>query len=86
MSTVDVLVESGTGGKGLQPTVGEFAGVGFLDLWTSSSSGIGVGMTIGPVLLDFGGRPCTGTDTTEPVNWGCGWICSCPFSVPSSLP
>ena len=84
VDTTDVLVEAGTGNKGLQPTVGEFAGVGFLDLWTSSSSGIGLGMTIGVALLDLDSRLCTVVGTT--VNWGWSWSCGCPFSVPSSLP
>ena len=71
-STVEVLVESGTGNKGLQVTVGEFAGVGFLDLWTSSSSGIGLGLITRPTLLCFDGRLCTGVDTTVPATWGWG--------------
>ena len=78
--------ESGTGNKGLQAMVGEFAGVGFLDLWISSSSGIGVGITIGPVLLIRDGRVCTCVDATLLVRGGCDWICGGAFSVPSSLP
>ena len=69
VGTTDALIEAGTGGKGLHVNVGEFAGVGFLDLWTSSSSGIGVGMEIGPVLLDLDDRPYTGVEVVH-VNWG----------------
>ena len=68
IDTVDVSMESGTGSKGLKATVGEFAGVGFLDLWTSSSSGIG--LIVRPVLLDFDGRLCTSVDTAVLVSWG----------------
>ena len=88
-STVDstgMFSKAETGNKGLKATVGEFAGVGFLDLWTSSSSGIALGMTIIPVLPDFDDRICTGADPTIPVNWDWSWICTGPFSVPSSLP
>ena len=70
--TGGVLIEAGTGGNGLQVRVGEFAGVGFLDLWTSSSSGIGVGMEIGPFLPDFDDRLCTGVEVTVLVGWGWG--------------
>ena len=68
VGTGGVLIEAGTGGNGLQARVGEFAGVGFLDLWTSSSSGIGVGMEIGPVLPDFDDRLCTGAEIGR--GWG----------------
>jgi hypothetical protein len=48
--------QGGTGNNALGAMVGELAGVGFLDLWASSSSGIAVGITIGPVLLDLDDR------------------------------
>lgn len=60
--------EGGTGNRGLKATVGEFAGVGFLDLWISSSSGIGAGMAIGPILLDLDDRVCTGVGETVLVS------------------
>lgn len=72
-STAMSAVASGTGNKGLQVTVGEFAGVGFLDLWTSSSSGMGIGIGFGD-LLYFDGRLWTGVGTAVLVGWG--WGCS----------